>query len=140
MWQTYGFFAEAIKTQFPYLPLEDEATLKNKEARFHFLTRIFSFAELKHLSRNISISSLIDFHSRYKYLLMTYSQKSLKELGRIVADASININEKFNRYSEIFYHTLKKNPSRGRHLNSLMHISGHLLEYLNYIEKERFLI
>jgi len=114
--------------------------LKNNDVRFHFLTRIFAFAELKQIHKNISISSLIYFHSRYKYLLMTYSQQALKELGKIVADASININEKFNRYSEIFYHTLKKNPSRGRHLNSLMHISGHLLEYLNYIEKERFLI
>lgn len=137
--KTYGFFAEAIKTQFPYLPLEDEATLKNKEARFHFLTRIFSFAELKHLSRNISISSLIDFHSGYKYLLMTYSQKYLKELGRIVADASININEKFNRYNEIFYHALKKKPSRGRHINTLMHISGHLSEQLNHEEQREIL-
>ena len=137
--KTYGVFAEASKTHFPYLPIEDEGTLKNNDVRFHFLTRIFAFAELKQIHKNISISSLIDFHSRYKYLLMTYSQQALKELGKIVADASININEKFNRYSEIFYHALKKKPSRGRHVNSLMHISGHLLEYLNYKEKREIL-
>jgi len=137
--KTYGFFAEASKTHFPYLPIEDEGTLKNNDVRFHFLVRIFAFAELKQIHKNISISSLIDFHSKYKYLLMTYSQKSLKELGRIVADASMNTNEKFNRYSKIFYQTLKKKTSRGRHLNSLMHISGHLSEQLNHEEKREIL-
>ncbi len=108
--RTNGFLAEGIKRRFPYLPVEDEERLKDKEIRFYFLVRIFSLAELRELSKNLSISKLIDFHTKYKYLLMIYNPKALEKLERIVADKNMGIDEKYRKYSEIFHRGLKTKP------------------------------
>ncbi|MEO0130946.1 MAG: DUF1722 domain-containing protein [candidate division WOR-3 bacterium] len=131
----YGFFAEGIRKRFPYLPLEDEGRLRNPEIKKHFLIRIFAFAEIRDLAKNPSGKRLVDFQTKYKYLLMTYSQKHLKQLGQIVADGKIDLEEKIKRYKEIFYQTFQRRPSRGREINTLRHIIGHLSSQLNKNEK-----
>lgn len=114
--KTYGFFAEGIKKKFPYLPLEDEIRLKNEERKWHFLARIFAFSELRDLMKNLDVKKLIDFHSRYEYLLMCYCQKYLKQLGQIVEDKKISVQEKFSKYEKLFYRTLQKRPSQKKRL------------------------
>lgn len=137
--KTDGFFAESLKKEFPYLPIEDEGRLKNKDIRNHFLTRIFAYSEIKEIFKNLTSKGLVDFHTRYKYLLMTYSDKHLKKLGNIVADGKTNLKEKIIKYKEIFYDAFKKKPSRLKHINTLMHIFGHISKYLNKKEKEHFM-
>ncbi|MEO0276326.1 MAG: DUF523 and DUF1722 domain-containing protein [candidate division WOR-3 bacterium] len=137
--RTDGFFAEYLKKEFPFLPLEDEGRLKNKEIRNHFLIRIFAYSEIKEIIKNPTHKKLIDFHTKYKYLLMTYSQKHLKQLGNIVADGKISLKEKISKYKEIFYNTFKQKPTRSKHINTLMHIFGHISEHLNNREKKHFL-
>lgn len=137
--KTDGFFAEGLKNYFKELPVEDEGRLKDKDIRFHFLTRIFAFAELRQLCKNPAPASLVSFHSRYKYLLMTYNQKALRELGKIVADGTPDINKRIKNYREIFYEAFKRKPSRKRHINTLMHIFGHISDKLNKKEKRHIL-
>jgi len=135
-----GFFASAVKRTFPYLPVEDENRLKDKEIRKHFLTKIFAFSELRALiTSNPSIKKLIEFHTKYKYLLMTYNQKNLKELGRIVADAQIGLEEKLSKYKIVFYQSFLKKPSSKKHFNTILHILGHISKELTKEEKKHLI-
>jgi uncharacterized protein YbgA (DUF1722 family)/uncharacterized protein YbbK (DUF523 family) len=133
--KTDGFFASAIKEIFPYLPIEDEGRLRNEEIRKHFLTRIFAFSEFRDLTNNPSIKKLVEFHSKYKYLLMTYSQKNLKELGKTVADGRMSLKEKLSNYKNLFYQAFMRKPSPRRHVNTLNHLAGHISKQLSQKEK-----
>ncbi len=107
-----GLFAMAIKEKFPYIPVEDELRLKKDAVRHHFLTRIFVFAEFRHLKKNCrSISQLIDFHTGHKHLLALYSQKKLNELEKIITGHKKGkLDKTISDYSNIFYSAFKKNP------------------------------
>ncbi|GAB5046027.1 YbgA family protein [Thermodesulfovibrio sp. TK110] len=137
--KTDGFFAEAIKKHFHYLPIEDEGRLRDEEIKTHFLTRIFAFSELRQLNGHSRAKNLVDFHSRYKFLLMAYSQKYLKELGQIVADSRMPIEDKINRYREKFYQAFTKKTNRRKNVNVLMHIMGCVSKKLNAKEKKHIL-
>ncbi len=137
--KTSGFFAETVRAYFPYLPIEDEGRLRDSSIRTHFLIRIFAFAELRELLSNASPKKLIDFHSKYKYLIMTYSQKSLKELGQLVADGKMSFDEKLSEYREKFYIAFLRKPSTKRHVNTLLHMIGHISKKLNKKEKAHLL-
>jgi len=137
--KTDGFFAESLKKAFPLLPIEDEGRLKYESIRNHFLTRVFALCEFKALSKNPKESDLVRFHTKYKYLLMTYSQQHLKILGRIVADGKINITEKISKYCEVFIEVFRKKPTKARHINTLTHIFGHISRYLSQRERAHFL-
>lgn len=137
--KTYGFFANEIKKTFPLLPLEDEGRLRDEGIRKHFLIRIFAFAELREILKYAEPKILVQFHSRYKYLLMTYSQKSLKELGQLVADGKIPFEEKIHVYKDKFYEAFIRKPSIKRHVNTLMHLMGYVSKKLSHKEREHLI-
>lgn len=137
--KTYGFFAEEIKKKFPFLPLEDEGRLRDEGLRKNFLIKIFSFSELRNLLENPEPRNLVLHHSKYKYLLMTYSQKTLKELGQLVADGSMPFKEKIIMYSKKFYEAFSKKPSMKRHANTLMHIMGHITKKISSKERSHLI-
>ncbi|MCX7988560.1 MAG: DUF523 and DUF1722 domain-containing protein [Thermodesulfovibrio sp.] len=137
--KTYGFFANEIKKTFPLLPLEDEGRLRDEGIRKHFLIRIFAFAELREILKNAEPKILVQFHSRYKYLLMTYSQKSLKELGQLVADGKIPFEEKVHIYKDKFYEAFIRKPSIKRQVNTLMHLMGYVSKKLSHKEREHLI-
>lgn len=136
-----GLFAMQVLSHFRYLPVEDEKRLNDEEIRDHFLVRLFSLAELRqNFSESFSISALIAFHERYKYLLMTYNQQKLCDLGRIVAKYEKGtINKGVSEYKKVFYSAFKKKPSRKHHINTILHIFGYFSEKLNVQEKKHFL-
>jgi len=137
--RTDGFFAGGIKNKFPDLPLEHESRLNNPELREHFLIRIFSLADFRGLKKESKPDALVQFHTKYKYLLMTYNQKDLNELGKIVADSRTGKKERIEKYKIIFYHSFNKKPSRVRHSNTILYIFGYLSKNLNQNEKKHFL-
>ncbi|MEN3044480.1 MAG: DUF523 and DUF1722 domain-containing protein [Candidatus Hydrothermales bacterium] len=132
--RTYGFFAEKIKEKFPYLPLEDEKRLKNRDIRVNFLTKIFAFADLRESLKEKKAKNLVEFHTRYKYLLMTYSQTHLKKMGQIVA-SNMEVEKKIEEYKKNFYEAFSKRPTLKKHANTLFHIFGHISDKLNKKEK-----
>lgn len=137
--RTDGFFAEAIKNHFPFFPVEHEGRLKNPELRDHFLIRVFTFADIRQLKKEGKADALVKFHTRYKYLLMTYNQKILQELGKLVADGRFSLKEKMAKYEINFYRAFGKRPSRARHYNTIQHIFGYFKTELNQREKSHFL-
>ena len=130
-----GIFAQILKNEFPFLPIEDEGRLKNPEIRRHFLTKIFAFCEMRKLFKNPSPRALVEFHTKYKFLLLCYNQKVLKELGRIVAESKTNFKEKLSIYREKFYSAFLKRSSFRQQTNVLYHLVGFFSKKIK--EKER---
>lgn len=137
--KTDGLFAEAMKRRFYHLPIEDEGRLQDYGIREHFLTRIFIFSELRKLLKSPTPHALVEFHSRHKYLLMAYSQKTLKELGQIVANGNIPFSEKIEKYGVKFYQAFSRRPMRKQNLNVLNHIFGHISKNINQREKRHLI-
>ncbi len=134
-----GLFASEVLKNFPDLPIEDEGRLKNEDIRRHFLIRIFAHADLRaFLKTKRDKKELIEFHKKYKYLLMLYSPGNLKKLGNLVAESK-DVNKMLPEYKAFFIKSLAKKPTKGRYVNVILHILGHISENLKQREKEHFL-
>jgi len=133
-----GLFAQKVVENFPDIPVEDEGRLKDNNIRRNFLVKIFSFSDLRYTLQNTKdINQLIDFHKRYKYLLMLYNQTNLKKLGQLVANwKKIGLEETKIQYETIFKKSLHKTPSVKSHINVLQHIYGYFSKNLSKKEKE----
>ena len=125
---------------YPYLPIEDEGRLLNFTIREHYYTVIFTLADFRENVMNGNMKSLIDFHSKNKYLLMAYSQTGLKKLGSIAANhGKKSFADLIKEYSSLLYSTLSTKPSRGRYINVMLHILGYFKNELSSAEKALFL-
>ncbi len=136
--RTYGIFARTIKENLPYLPIIDEGRLRNKELFWEFLVKTFLL--FRFYNSKSDIKNLIEFHSKYKYILMGLSQKYLKLLGQILAKHTPkNFKETLNNYEYYLKEILKQSFRRPNLANALTHIFGHISKYLSKKEKENFL-
>ncbi len=138
--KTSGLFAQKTMEFFPNLPVEDEGRLNDPDLRRNFLTRIFALSDLReNFLKKDKISELIEFHSRFKYLLMTYNQSKLKEMGRVLANwKDYGLEEAKIKYAELFRQSFRKLPSKRAHYNTITHIMGHFSKKLTHGEKAYF--
>ncbi len=135
-----GLFAREILSRFPHLSVEDEGRLRNFDIRHHYLTRLFSLADLRALGDHPRSADLVDFHRRYKHLLFLYDEPGMRELGRIVANADgLDDAPRMARYADRFRTALAREPRRKAHVNVLMHIYGHFKNRLPDPERHEFL-
>ncbi|MCS7151583.1 MAG: DUF523 and DUF1722 domain-containing protein [Endomicrobia bacterium] len=136
--RTYGVFARIIKEFLPYLPITDEGRLKNKNLLWEFLTKVFMLFRFQ--NSKSTISELIEFHTRHKYIFMCISQKHLKIMGNLLAQhKKNNLKDIQLNYEETFKDMLKLSFKRSNIVNTLTHIFGHLSNRLTKIEKQNFL-
>ncbi len=134
-----GMFAREVLERFEGLAIEDEGRLRNYPIRHHFLTRLFAFAELRELSEDPSIGALIDFHRRYKHLLLVHNETKMRVLGRLVAnEARLDPSRLAAEYTSQFHQALAKMPRRQVHINALTHMYGHFKEKLSEVERDEF--
>ncbi len=135
-----GFFGGEVLRRFPLHPAESEGRLRNFRLREHFLVRIFTLARFREARRKGGMGALVDFHARHKFLLMSYSQKGLKELGRLAANPDRRPAEEVYRlYGELLRRALSAPPRYTSNLNVLMHSLGYFSSRLNRGEKAHFL-
>lgn len=135
-----GFFTEKAEQIFPNVIFETEGRLENFIIREEFYTKIFISAMLKEVLKSKKIKDLIDFHSKNKYLFMSYSQEHLKKMGNIVANRiGKNLDEIYNDYKSEFNYLIKKSRKNGNNINVLLHIFGYFSEKITKDEKEFFL-
>ncbi len=135
-----GFFGAAVLNTFPMLPVEDEGRLRNFTIREHFLKRLFTFARFRNIERTKRMRDIVQFQAENKFLLMTYSEKEFRIMGRIVA----NKEKKpavlvYDEYHLHLQQALVKPPRKGTYVNVLMHAMGHFSDKLNRTEKKFFL-
>lgn len=135
-----GIFAREVLERYEGLAVEDEGRLRNYPIRHHFLTRLFSLADLRRLGAAPSIHKLADFHRRYKHLLLVYDEEAMRQLGRVAANAAERTDaEAYARYAEVFKGALSKQPKRAVHINALQHMYGHFKTKLPKAERDEFL-
>lgn len=131
-----GLFGGAVLKRFSHVAVEDEGRLSNFLVREQFLTRIFSLAEFRKIRDKLRMRDLIEFQSQHKYILMSYSQKELRILGRIVANhEKLPAAEVFSLYHEHLLKALAVSPRRTSHINTLQHVMGHFSKVIAPAER-----
>ncbi|MDT8371640.1 MAG: 2-thiouracil desulfurase family protein [Gammaproteobacteria bacterium] len=133
-----GLYSKQIMAANPLLPVEESGRLADSFLRENFITRVFAYHNWQQLQQaGLSYQGIIDFHSRYKYVLMAHSPARYAELGRMLADAgNHDIENLAQRYFEALMTELKRLASRKTHTNVLMHLQGYLKKVLSPAEKQ----
>jgi uncharacterized protein YbgA (DUF1722 family)/uncharacterized protein YbbK (DUF523 family) len=135
-----GMFANGMMEAFPLSAFEDEGRLHSFNLREHFFTRLYVHAEFRNLRLHGTMKDLIAFHSRNKYLFMSFNQSVLKQMGSLVANhAHLELNEVLDKYSDALLHLLGTPASMKRQVNMLQHVFGYFSKDLNQKEKAYFL-
>lgn len=120
-----GLFAAALQDTYPDLPVEEDGRLNDKGIRESFFTRVEAHALFRKLVlEDLQPASLIEFHTRYKYLLLAYNPQIYYELGPIVANCSQDIDDAVVKYRSMLMKALSKPTTRKKHTNVLMHLQG----------------
>ena len=136
----HGIFASALGAIDPLLPLEDDGRLNDPGLRESFVTRALTYHDWKLLNKRgaLSAAKLIDFYSRYKYLVMAHHVPSYKSLGRLLANAG---REDIQRLAAEFIATLMNalgyRATRRSHSNVLFHIAGYLKRSISDQQRQR---
>ena len=135
-----GLFGDAVLKKYAFLAIEDEARLRNPSIREHFLRKIYLFARFRQIKKNPMLKDIVSFQAKNKLLLMAYSQKELKELGRITANQEKkSTQDVFNAYEQHLYSALMKAPRCSSNINVLLHSFGYFSGNLSKDEKKFFL-
>lgn len=135
-----GFFAGAVLERFPGLAIEDEGRLRNFRIREHFLTKLYTLARFRDVRKAGTANALANFHTENKLLLMSYSRKETRALGKIAADSGGKSPlEMISEYGERLRHALGSPRKRPSSINALMHALGYFSGKLTGREKAHFL-
>lgn len=135
-----GFFGGKVLESYPGLAIEDEGRLLNLKIREHFLTRIFAFAAFREIRSSGSMGQLVQFQAQNKLLLMSYSQKEMRLLGKIVANHEKQPFEKVATEYALHLQMALLKPSRdSNNINTLMHALGYFSKKVPSREKKFFL-
>lgn len=132
----HGAFARLVLERYGDRAIEHEGRLTNLRLRHHFLTRLFALARLRRLATMPDAGTLVHFHAAHKLLLMAYRPSALRSLGRLVANPDRRPPaEVLADYLPVFRAALRRAPSRGGHLNVIMHARGYFADSLTAGEK-----
>ncbi|MFO7893340.1 MAG: DUF523 and DUF1722 domain-containing protein [Longimicrobiales bacterium] len=132
-----GMFAGVMMDRYPEAAIEDEGRLTNAGIRHHWLTRIFASARLRAALAD-GPTGLVDFHTRYKLVLMAHSPAGQRELGRLVAEAGGAFDDVVPAYRAGFAEAMAEPASRGAHVNVIQHAQGYFKRELAGPEKRQF--
>ena len=133
-----GLYADEFIKQQPLLPVEEAGRLNDAGLRENFLVRVFAYHDWQQFSAtDFSAQDLIEFHARYKYLVMAHSQTHYKSMGRLLADLSAaDLSTIAAQYFEQLMTALASPASRKMHTNTLMHLQGYLKNLLSPADKQ----
>ncbi|HVO76699.1 MAG TPA: DUF523 and DUF1722 domain-containing protein [Candidatus Bathyarchaeia archaeon] len=135
-----GFFGGAVLETFPNYPVEDEGRLLNFRIREHFLTGLYALARFRAARAKLAMRDLVDYQARNKLLLMSYSQKEMRLLGKIVANQEKKpAHQVFDEYEVHLRAALARPPKYTSNINVLMHTLGYFKDGLGAAEKVQFI-
>jgi uncharacterized protein YbgA (DUF1722 family) len=135
-----GLFGESILSQYSRVPIESDGRLKHERIRETFLTKLFMVSSLRMVGKTGSANELVNFHSDNKYLIMTFGQKHVTKLGRIVSnDKKKDIEAVMTEYTENFLEAISGTPRRSSISNVLSKVYGYFSKQLSRDEKKYFL-
>jgi uncharacterized protein YbgA (DUF1722 family)/uncharacterized protein YbbK (DUF523 family) len=134
-----GIFAENVIKTFKNIPIEDEGRLRNLFIRENFLTKIFILADFRK-AKSGRFQDILNFQTKNKLLLMSYSQENTHEMGRKISDRHEgSLNDMMALYESLLFETLSEIPKIASNINVLMHALGYFSKELTHDEKAFFL-
>jgi len=133
-----GIYAGVLMESLPLLPVEEEGRLGDAVLRENFVERVFVYHRWQQLNRSgLTAHKLVEFHSDHKYLIMSHSQETYQQLGRMVAGAGKGeLDRLAEDYAAILMATLKKPVKPRQHVNVLQHLLGYLKEHIDKLDRE----
>jgi len=133
-----GLFALTCKEHFHDFPIEEEARLIDPWLRENFVMHLFAYEEARQFEKSVShLSELIAFHTHYKFLLHSKSEKHYRELGRIVANhALLPFSHVCQQYLALFRKAIALKGKISKTVNVLEHMAGFFKHELSAIEKQ----
>ncbi len=131
-----GLFAAEFSRLNPLLPVEEAGRLNDAALLENFMVRVYAYRDWKNFVREgVTAKGLIDFHSRYKYLVMAHSLVEYKAIGRLLANLSNDADRIADEYIQHLMTALRKPASRKMHTNTLMHLQGYLKNWMSAADK-----
>ena len=133
-----GLFAQALMAANPLLPVEEDGRLCDPVLRENFVLRVFAYHDWQQLcARGLSAAALIQFHSRYKYLVLSHATTHYRALGKLLAHVGkANLQEVAQRYIQGLMTALSVRATRRNHTNVLMHLQGYFKKVLTPAQKQ----
>ncbi len=134
-----GIFAAALTNADPLLPLEDDGRLNDPGLRESFVTRACAYHDWKTLTRQeLTAHRLIDFYTRYKYLVMAHHVPAYQLLGRMLANANRQpLDELAATFISTLMAALARRATRRSHSNVLFHLAGYLKRQISAEQRQR---
>lgn len=128
-----GIYAREIMAADPCLPVVESVRLEDAVVRESFVTRTFAYAHWKLLGpQRESVGAILEFHSRYKYLLLAHSAAEYRRLGRLLANPpAVGDGELASRYIHGLMSGLSRAATRDSHADALVHLVTSLEPGLN---------
>ena len=130
-----GVYAASLLAERPSLPAEENERLLDPAVRGGFINRVLTYAHWRWLEADgLTAGRLIEFHSRYKYLLMAHSIGHYRAAGRLLSDLRGGVAKIGERYLACLMEGLAQPAGRSGHANALSHMQGHLKRRLTISE------
>lgn len=123
-----ALLSATMAEQYPWIPLIESAQLSSPMLRENFIVCVSALRELNQLrERKLTRYTLIDFHSRYKLVLLAHNQPGYREIGPFVAHIHQweDLEEFFISYRKKLMAILQQPATRENHVNVMMHIQGY---------------
>lgn len=131
-----GLYAASLLAARPGLPAEENERLFDPAVCGAFVNRVLTYAHWRRLEADgLTAERLIEFHSRYKYLLMAHSVRHYREAGRLLSDLRDGLVEIGERYLACLMEGLARPAGRSGHANALSHMQGHLKRRMSADER-----
>ncbi len=114
--------------QYPWVPLIESEQLSTPVLRENFIICVSALHELNQLrTQKLTRHTLIDFHSRYKLVLLAHNQPGYREIGPFVAQIHQweDLDKFFIAYRKKLMAILQQPATCENHVNVMMHIQGY---------------
>jgi uncharacterized protein YbgA (DUF1722 family)/uncharacterized protein YbbK (DUF523 family) len=136
-----GLFAAALMSAMPWLPVEEEGRLNDPMLRENFIERVFVYYRWQQMMNDgITVSSLMEFHQRHKFILLAHDEVEFRKLGPLIANVDKNtLDQVADEYLLRMMTSLKARSSRKRHTNVLMHVMGYLKNKIDSDDKQEMI-
>lgn len=121
-----------LAENYPWVPVIESQQLSDPARRENFIICVSALNELNQLrTQKLTRHVLIDFHSRYKLVLLAHNQPGYRAIGPFVAQIHQwqNLDHFFMVYRKKLMAILLQPASRENHVNVMMHIQGYFNRY-----------
>lgn len=133
-----GIYAAELDRLLPLMPKEEAGRLSDAMIRENFITRVMAYHDWQqNVAYGLTPQTLLDFHVRYKYLLMAHHIKTYQSLGQLLSNLKAKpLSDIAHEYIVQFMEALKHIANRKKNTNVLQHLQGYLKNHLEKDEKQ----